>query len=65
MIIGMGIVYIFLILLMVLIMISSRFFKQDLTVQTGAAAVEGKKPDTDLIAVLSAAISAFRSKRRK
>ena len=66
MILGMGIVYIFLILLMFLIMLSARIFKQKLAVQqSGGRAARDNRGDKDLVAVLSAAVSAYRNKKRK
>ena len=62
-IIGMTIVYIFLILLMVLIMISARIFKQRVEFQK-LPIEEGRRMHLP-IPVISAAIAAYRSRRKK
>jgi len=62
----MGIVYIFLILLMILIMLSAKFFKQEISVQpSGGRAEKDSGKDKDLVAVLSEAVTAYRKKKRK
>lgn len=62
MIIGMVIVYIFLITLMFLVMLTSRFFKGKPSAVTPARTA-GKTDGNELIAVISAAIAAYRSRK--
>ena len=63
MLIGMGIVFFFLILLMVLMIISSAILKQE-PVQQKSLALEGDKKFKDLIPIISAAVSAYKSKKK-
>ncbi len=63
MLIGMGTVYIFLVLLMILIIISAKIFKKRVKVN-GLAGV-ADKGFQDVIPVISAAISAYKSKKRQ
>ena len=62
MIIGMVIVYIFLITLMLCVMISSRIFKDRDTPTTTSPRKKSLKND-ELIAVVSAAVQAFKAKK--
>lgn len=62
-IIGMTIVYVFLILLMVLIMISSRIFKHRVEFQK-LPVEEGRRMHLP-IPIISAAIAAYRSRRKQ
>ena len=62
-IIGMTIVYVFLILLMVLIMISAKIFKQRVEFQK-VPVEEGRRTHIP-IPIISAAIAAYRSKRKQ
>jgi Na+-transporting methylmalonyl-CoA/oxaloacetate decarboxylase gamma subunit len=62
-IIGMTIVYVFLILLMVLIMISARIFKHRVEFQR-LQVEEGRRMHLP-IPVISAAIAAYRSRRKQ
>ncbi len=62
-IIGMTIVYIFLVLLIVLIMISAKIFKQKVEFQK-VPVEEGRRTPIP-IPVISAAIAAYRSRRKK
>ena len=64
MVLGMVIVYIFLILLMVMVYFSSRVFKGH-AMATPSAISPAKKAEDDLIAILSAAISAYRNRNKK
>lgn len=63
MIIGMVIVYIFLITLMFLVMLTSKFFKGKPSAATPTRTA-GKSDGNELIAVISAAIAAYRSKKQ-
>ena len=66
MVLGMAIVYVFLIILMVLIIISARVFRAHSMVTPSSSGVSSaKRADDDLIAVLSAAISAYRNRNKK
>jgi len=65
MVLGMVIVYVFLIVLMILVIISSRIFKGHAMTAPSANVSSAKRADEDLIAVLSAAISAYRNKDKK
>jgi sodium pump decarboxylase gamma subunit len=62
-IIGMTIVYVFLILLMVLIMISAKIFRQKVELQK--APVEEARRMHIPIPIISAAIAAYRSRRKQ
>ncbi len=62
MLIGMGTVYIFLVLLMILIMISAKIFKRKVSAQK--IPVIKEKGLQDLIPVISAAIAAYKSRRK-
>jgi Na+-transporting methylmalonyl-CoA/oxaloacetate decarboxylase gamma subunit len=62
-IIGMTIVYVFLILLMVLIMISAKIFKRRVELQKVPVA-EGRRMHIP-IPIISAAIAAYRSRRKQ
>ena len=64
MVLGMGIVYVFLILLMVMVIISARVFKGH-AVSASPSVSSARKADDDIIAVLSAAIAAYRNKNAK
>jgi len=64
MIVGMSIVYIFLITLMGLIVLSSRIFKEKSAPAITRNNIEPMKND-DLITVISSAISVYRSKKFK
>lgn len=62
MIIGMIIVYIFLLVLMFLVMISAKVFKS--SGPTAKSAYVNDISDADIVAVISAAISKFRSGKK-
>ncbi len=62
-IIGMTIVYVFLVLLMVLILISAKIFKQKVGFQKAPVEEDRRMPIP--IPVISAAIAAYRSRRKK
>jgi Na+-transporting methylmalonyl-CoA/oxaloacetate decarboxylase gamma subunit len=62
-IIGMTIVYIFLVLLMVLIMISAKIFKQKVEFQK--ISIEQGKSINPPIPVISAAIAAYRARKKR
>jgi Na+-transporting methylmalonyl-CoA/oxaloacetate decarboxylase gamma subunit len=62
-IIGMTIVYIFLILLMVLIMISAKIFKHKVEFQK--VPIEGGKRIRLPIPIISAAIAAYRARKKQ
>lgn len=64
MIVGMSIVYIFLIILMGLIVLSSRVFKEKQAPISPRKNIEPEKSD-DLITVISTAISVYRSRKIK
>lgn len=64
MVIGMAIVYLFLVILMILIMFSAKVFKSG-TLATTPYQSSSKTSDSELIAVVSAAISAYRAKRKR
>ena len=61
---GMAIVYIFLIALMVSVIISAKVFKDHASVPSSNIS-STKKADDNLIAVISAAISAYRNRNTK
>ncbi|NIP39164.1 MAG: hypothetical protein GWO07_13615 [Candidatus Dadabacteria bacterium] len=64
MVVGVSIVYVFLILLMISIIISSKFFRT--ARQNAQGRQTPQKQDTnDLIAVISKAIEVYRSKKQK
>ena len=64
MVLGMVIVYVFLIVLMILVNISAKVFKG--STLTGLSTVSSaKKAEDELIAVLSAAITAYRKRTKK
>lgn len=65
MILGMVIVYVFLIVLMVCVMISARIFKNRATPVPSSPASRLKSDHDTLVAVVSAAIAAFRAKNKK
>ena len=62
MIIGMVIVYVFLITLMFLVILTSKFFKGKPSATTPTTSA-GKTDGGELTAVISAAIAAYRSKK--
>ena len=62
---GMFIVFIFLIALMILVIISARVFKGHAYATPSSRIASSKRPDEDIIAVLSAAITAYRKKNTK
>lgn len=64
MVIGMAIVYLFLIILMLLIMFSAKVFKSG-ALATTPCQIPPKTSDNVLIAVVSAAISAYKVKRKR
>lgn len=64
MIIGMIIVYIFLIVLMLFVILSAKLFKGS-GVVSAPAVVKRATDDADIIAVVSAAISRYRSNKSK
>ena len=65
MVLGMVIVYIFLVVLMFLVILSSKLFK----INPAATPSSGKSPSVqsadDLIAVLSAAVSSYRNRKKR
>lgn len=62
MVIGMAIVYVFLIILMLLVMLSARLFRQRVsTVPASSPVSNSGDQDDDLVAVISAAISRYKS----
>lgn len=64
MVIGMTIVYIFLIILMLLVILSARLLKRrSVSVSPASTAATGDQ-DSDLIAVISAAISRYRAGKK-
>ena len=65
MVLGMVIVYVFLIVLMILVIISSKIFKGHAMATPSSTVSSAKRADDDLIAVLSAAISAYRNRNKK
>ncbi|MGI9534479.1 MAG: OadG family protein [Thermodesulfobacteriota bacterium] len=65
MVLGMVIVYVFLIILMVLVIISAKVFKGHALTTSYSHISSAKKADDDLIAVLSAASSAYRNRNTK
>ncbi len=65
MILGMGIVCIFLLILMVLIQLSSVVFRENATIPKSSVAIGAKTPDHNLVTILSAAITAYRSKKQQ
>lgn len=67
-IIGMGIVFIFLSILMLSMIVTAKLLRQDIEVQKDAlniGALEAKSTEGSLIPILSAAIAAFRARRKK
>jgi len=64
MVIGMAIVYVFLIVLMLLIILSSRIFKGKVMATPSSKLTSATKSADDLIAVLSAAISSYRNRKK-
>lgn len=61
MVIGMAIVYIFLLVLMVSVMLSAKLFK-DSDVRAPSGPVASKKARRDVIPVIAAAVAAYRAK---
>lgn len=61
MVIGMTIVYIFLIILMLLVMLSARVFKQEASSVPDGQPSRGVRQQDDIVAVISAAISRYKS----
>lgn len=61
MVIGMTIVFLFLIVLMLLVMLSARVFKHGAASVPKTASAPVADQESDLIAVISAAISRYRS----
>ena len=64
MVIGMAIVYIYLIILMLLIILSSRIFKGKVMATPSSHFTSATKSSDNLIAVLSAAISSYRNRKK-
>ena len=64
MVVGMSIVYIFLIILMGLIIISSKIFREVPSPKVSTTKIEPERND-ELITVISSAIAVFRSKQKK
>jgi sodium pump decarboxylase gamma subunit len=65
MVVGMSIVYVFLVLLMVSIIVSARIFRvrEQATVSVGSSTK--KQDSSELISVISSAIAAYRAKKLK
>lgn len=61
MVIGMTIVFLFLIVLMLLVILSARLFKQGAASVPKVTSAPAAGQESDLIAVISAAISRYRS----
>lgn len=64
MVLGMVIVYIFLIVLMIFVVLSSRLFKGKVMATPSAGIKPSAKSADDLIAVLSAAVSSYRNRKK-
>ena len=64
MVLGMAIVYIFLIVLMVFVFLSSRIFKGSAVTAPSSGAGTTSKSADELVAVLSAAISSYRNRKK-
>ena len=65
MVLGMVIVYIFLIILMVLVIISAKVFKRHALATPSPSTSVAKKADEELFAIISAAITAYRKRHKK
>ena len=63
MVLGMAVVYLFLIILMLLTVLSSKLFKGH-SVVSQSPNLPSTKPGDDIIAVISAAIASFRNKKK-
>ena len=64
MVLGMVIVYLFLIILMFLVILSSKLFKVKATATQSSGISTSVQSANDLIAVLSAAVSSFRNRKK-
>jgi len=64
MVLGMAIVYIFLIVLMIMVFLSSKVFKGKAMATSLSNIKPSTKSDGDLIAVLSAAVSSYRNRKK-
>lgn len=64
MVIGMAVVYFFLIALMLLIIISSRLFKQRTASVTSLPSDSDRDESEEIVAVVTAAISRYRSRKK-
>jgi len=64
MVLGMAIVYIFLIILMLFVILSSKLFKGKAMATPSSNINSSTKSDGDLIAILSAAVSSYRNRKK-
>lgn len=64
MVLGMAIVYIFLIILMILVILSSKLFKAKAAATPPSGISPSVQSTDDLIAVLSAAVSSYRNRKK-
>ncbi len=64
MVLGMVIVYIFLIVLMIFVVLSSKLFKGRAMAATSSGMSPSSKSADELIAVLSAAVSSYRNRKK-
>ncbi len=64
MVLGMVIVYIFLIVLMIFVFLSSRIFKGSVLASSSPAVSTSSKSADELVAVLSAAVSSYRNRKK-